>query len=341
MLITYVLFFLFMGRNQTIYTADDISSSFTLEEIVSRYTNLEKKGNNYTGLCPFHVEKDPSFNVKGNLFKCFGCNETGIGVIEFIKRKERLDYKSAIEFLSKDIIPSKNLNKIIIPKNTINSEIVYDFIEMPFSKKHYDYFIKGGLDEEFLKNEGDIYAIKKFAVNKKVINIPEHRIMFAYVYKNIKGEETGHLKLLTIGADVTKAEKWRTNVPNNRLWYLYKYKNNPPKTLFIVKSNKDAVLNMKCGVQSIATQSENGTILMENIPILKKLFPKTRLVIAFGSDAQGVRESKFVSDKFNLNWFNIPRKYLSLGINDPFEYCKHFGIEHYINLLKQYNYIEK
>ena len=46
---------------------------------------LKKKGSNYVGLCPFHNEKTPSFFVKGNRYKCFGCGESGNTLDYFIK----------------------------------------------------------------------------------------------------------------------------------------------------------------------------------------------------------------------------------------------------------------
>ena len=46
---------------------------------------LTKKGSNYIGTCPFHNEKTPSFFVKGNRYKCFGCGESGNTLDYFIK----------------------------------------------------------------------------------------------------------------------------------------------------------------------------------------------------------------------------------------------------------------
>lgn len=50
-----------------------------LEEYVARYIDLERKGNNYVGICPFHQEKDGSFtiNTDGQFYYCFGCHARG------------------------------------------------------------------------------------------------------------------------------------------------------------------------------------------------------------------------------------------------------------------------
>jgi hypothetical protein len=61
---------------------------------------LRKSGSRYTGLCPFHQERTPSFGVSPDrgTFKCFGCGEGG-DAIAFVEKKENLDFVGAIEWL--------------------------------------------------------------------------------------------------------------------------------------------------------------------------------------------------------------------------------------------------
>ena len=70
-------------------------------DVVSSYVKLKRSGRNYLGLCPFHVEKTPSFTVSPDkgFFYCFGCHVGG-DVIGFIKQAENLDYVEAIKFLA-------------------------------------------------------------------------------------------------------------------------------------------------------------------------------------------------------------------------------------------------
>ena len=70
-------------------------------EIVSPYTALKKSGANYTGRCPFHNEKTPSFSVDAaqKLYYCFGCGEGG-NVFSFIEKKEGLDFADAVKMLA-------------------------------------------------------------------------------------------------------------------------------------------------------------------------------------------------------------------------------------------------
>jgi DNA primase len=70
-------------------------------EVVSARTQLRRAGARYTGLCPFHDEKTPSFSVNPveKLFYCFGCGKGG-DLITFVRETEQLDFAQAIEWLA-------------------------------------------------------------------------------------------------------------------------------------------------------------------------------------------------------------------------------------------------
>jgi DNA primase len=73
-------------------------------DVVSDYVSLRKSGANYLGLCPFHGEKTPSFNVNPAraIFHCFGCGVGG-NVFSFIMKMEGLAFPEAIRFLAKRV----------------------------------------------------------------------------------------------------------------------------------------------------------------------------------------------------------------------------------------------
>lgn len=72
-----------------------------IEEVIEDFVNLKRKGSNYTGLCPFHDEKTPSFAVSPSkgIFKCFGCGKGG-SALNFIMEHESLSYTEAIRYLA-------------------------------------------------------------------------------------------------------------------------------------------------------------------------------------------------------------------------------------------------
>lgn len=83
------------------YFLQELKSRCEISDVVSGYVNLKRRGRNLVGLCPFHSEKTPSFNLypENGSFYCFGCGVGG-DVITFIMKIENLDYIEAVKFLA-------------------------------------------------------------------------------------------------------------------------------------------------------------------------------------------------------------------------------------------------
>ncbi|MGL4993623.1 MAG: DNA primase [Bacteroidales bacterium] len=84
------------------FTIDKIMDAASIVDVVSDYVTLKKRGVNYTGLCPFHDEKTPSFSVSPSkgICKCFSCGKGGNSV-HFIMEQEQLSFYEALKFLAK------------------------------------------------------------------------------------------------------------------------------------------------------------------------------------------------------------------------------------------------
>lgn len=82
---------------------EDLLSGLDIVDVVSKYVSLKRAGVNFSGLCPFHNEKTPSFVVspQKQIFKCFGCGKWG-DAITFTKEIERIDFRDAAKILAKD-----------------------------------------------------------------------------------------------------------------------------------------------------------------------------------------------------------------------------------------------
>lgn len=80
----------------------ELLSRTDLVEVIGRYVKLKKTGASFTGLCPFHAEKSPSFNVSPSkqLFHCFGCGKSG-SAIGFLMDHTGLGYVEAVEDLAR------------------------------------------------------------------------------------------------------------------------------------------------------------------------------------------------------------------------------------------------
>ncbi len=82
-------------------SVEAVKAATDIVALVEAYTRLRKSGSRYTGLCPFHQERTPSFGVSPDrgTFKCFGCGEGG-DAISFVEKHENLDFVGAIEWLA-------------------------------------------------------------------------------------------------------------------------------------------------------------------------------------------------------------------------------------------------
>jgi DNA primase len=81
---------------------DELRARVSLAEVVGRRVNLQKRGREFTGLCPFHKEKTPSFHVveEKGFYHCFGCGAHG-DVIGFAMQTQNLGFREAVEELAR------------------------------------------------------------------------------------------------------------------------------------------------------------------------------------------------------------------------------------------------
>src|SRR4051812_43332642 len=80
---------------------DRVKEAVDMVELVGARSDLRRVGSRWTGLCPFHDERTPSFsvNAENKLYHCFGCQESG-DAIDFVQATEGLDFPEAVEVLA-------------------------------------------------------------------------------------------------------------------------------------------------------------------------------------------------------------------------------------------------
>ncbi|MFW6319811.1 MAG: DNA primase, partial [Bacillota bacterium] len=105
---------------------DEILYKTDIVELISEVTKLEKKGQNYFGLCPFHHEKTPSFSVSEDkqLYHCFSCKASG-NAITFVKETQNVSSSEAIKTLAKRAGVKLNTDQFSSPNQkyyTINQD---------------------------------------------------------------------------------------------------------------------------------------------------------------------------------------------------------------------------
>jgi len=331
-----------MSRSEIISIEDIWKLTNGGEQIFSRELGRLSYSRNLSA--PWRKDSVPSLRLKNKsgiiYYTDYGGDQSSGSAVDFLMKLYGLTFPQAIDKVKHDFNIKKkpvSYSKVFNKSKIIEKpEILYEANFQPFTKAHHLYWNKYYLSEDFVTKEGDIYAVRAWAIDKQKQKPTKDEIVFCYVFRDETGKETGKLKFLRLGPDVPKEFKWRTNVSNKELWYMYKY----PKgtsNLFIAKSNKDALVNMKQGVSSWATQSENDVILDLNMPRILEYCDSP--ILNFGGDPQGTQASINVSKKWGLRWLNTPKMYLKDKIQDNADYVAEFGEECFKQLLKRKKYI--
>jgi DNA primase catalytic core len=131
--------------------AEQVKAQLDVLEIIQRYVPLKKRGRNYLGLCPFHQERTPSFNVSADkgLFKCFGCGVSG-DALTFLMKMHNQSYGELIreqaEEMGLHITPSHADNTVTHLPNKDERERL--FYMMQLAQQWYTARLQGSAGEE-------------------------------------------------------------------------------------------------------------------------------------------------------------------------------------------------
>lgn len=119
-------------------TIDRIHDAAQIQEVVSDYVTLRRRGVNLIGLCPFHNEKTPSFIVspaKG-IFKCFGCGKGGNSV-NFIMEHEQIGYPDALKYLAKKYHIEFQERELSDEEKAVRNDRESMFLVNDYAQKHF------------------------------------------------------------------------------------------------------------------------------------------------------------------------------------------------------------
>lgn len=150
---------------------NDISAANDIVDYVSKYVMLKKSGKDYSGLCPFHNEKTPSFHVSSDrqLFHCFGCGASG-NLIQFVMRTENLDFVDALKLLADNAgiaLPEDDADfdneyhqkkKVIFEMNKQAARFFYSQFKTEEGKKALKYLLDRQLTPKTINTYGLGYA---------------------------------------------------------------------------------------------------------------------------------------------------------------------------------------
>ena len=153
---------------------EEVRMKNDIVDVISGYVRLQKKGNNYFGLCPFHNEKSPSFSVSRSkqMYHCFGCGAGG-NVFTFIMEYENFSFLEALQFLadragvelpkmeySKEQKEKADLKTTLLEVNKVAAQYFYMQLMSPNGATGKEYLNKRGLGDDIIKSFGLGYSNK-------------------------------------------------------------------------------------------------------------------------------------------------------------------------------------
>ena len=164
---------------------EKIKSQNDIVDVISERVRLRKSGRNFTGLCPFHNEKTPSFSVsqEKQIYKCFGCGEAG-NVISFVMKDKNLPFIEAVKYLANRANIPLEINNGEKSKSAKKKDLLYRvnveaakffFSNLMNNQNAKEYFLNRGIKEETIKKFGlgfanDSWNSLMFYLRKKGIN---------------------------------------------------------------------------------------------------------------------------------------------------------------------------
>ena len=135
---------------------DEIKRTADIVELIGQYVQLNKAGRNYTGLCPFHSEKDPSFTVnrERQTFHCFGCKKGG-DVFTFWMEYHGATFPEALRDLAEryDVSLSEGYSATAEKKKIAQRNALYKVNEITTAYFQYslNHSLKGKAAKDYLK----------------------------------------------------------------------------------------------------------------------------------------------------------------------------------------------
>lgn len=341
----------------------------SIEDVISPYVQLKKEGRHKKALCPFHLEKTPSFVVYEDTqsFYCFGCGAGGDS-ITFIMKMENLDYMDAVEFLAKRSgleMPSRSEDdqsvRIKARILEINKEAARFFHKCLISEENYlsrSYFIKRGLTLKTIKTYGLGYAPDKWnqmkdylllknytidemlqadllARSKKGIYYPtfKNRVMFPII--DLRGN------VIAFGGRVLddSKPKYRNSADtpafkkSRTLFSLNFAKNTCAQQLILAEGYMDVIAIYQAGFTNVAATL--GTALTAEQARLISRYTK-EVIIAYDMDEAGQIATKKAAKLLGEAGVKIKVLHME-GAKDPDEFLKKRGSLRFKVLLEKAN----
>jgi len=230
------------------YNIDEIKAVANVVDVISTYLPLKKNGANYTCTCPFHNEKSGSFTVSQakNIYKCFGCGESG-NSIDFLIKYKKIELPEALQILAdKYNIMSESIE---IPKISHFKKPLLKS-DTKLSEKLIEWFSKRKISEKTLLELKVGEGLEWMPQTKK----DENTIQFNYFRNNelINTKFRDGKKNFKL---VTGAELIMYNLDSVK----------DEKTIIIVEGEIDALSIYECGYKNVISVPNGAGVGKNNL----------------------------------------------------------------------------
>lgn len=347
---------------------EDIKNKNDIVDVMSKYVSLIKKGKNFTCLCPFHNDTNPSMVVSQDkqIYKCFSCGAGG-NVINFVKEYEKISFVEAVQKLGENVGISIELDNKPNKKTThlqdyiqINDEANHLFQYMLYEyddKAGYNYLINRNFNEDIIKTFQLGYAYqddmllkllkaKKLNLNKAVemgLLKLNHDNQYHDVYmKRITYpiiDETNHVVGFSCRTINDSEPKYLNSLESkmfDKASTLYNLNNavetiKKEKTVYLLEGPNDVIAMYKAGIKNAVCVM--GTALTnKHIARLKRL-GVNQINLAFDGDEAGTKAT--IKAINLLASSKITTKVISFDLDDPDEFLNKHGYDKFHERLKQ------
>lgn len=337
-------------------------------DLIGSYVPLRRRGRVYTGLCPFHNEKTPSFTVYPDTqsFYCFGCG-TGGDAITFIKLRENLDYIEAVKLLAaragmtmpEDADDGRgSLRKRILEANKLAARFFFDRLNSEGGKHARAYLRRRKLSDATIKKFGLGYApdgwdALKNHLNEKGYKNTElveaglcavnqagtstydffrNRVMFPVI--DVRGNVVAFSGRTLSGDDPRKYINTRDTAifkKSRTLYALNIAKNTKTRRILVAEGQMDVIAVYQAGLDN-AVAALGTALTSEHARMIAQYADE--VVLAYDGDEAGQRATKRAIETFKDS--NLLVKVITYeGAKDPDEYIQKYGADRFRELIEQ------
>ena len=349
---------------------EEIKARCGIASVIGDYIKIQPSGQNYKALCPFHVEKTPSFHISTakQVYKCFGCGEGG-DVINFVMKMENLDFMDAVRLLANrcgiDInfnIDEETKQKIELSKKyqDIHTEAArFYFSNLVKSKNRgYDYLRNRGLDDKTIKRFGLGYSqdswdslmdylieekgysqeellecglIGKSTKTDKYYDKFRNRVMFPiFDYRGNVIGFGGRVLDDSLPKYLNSPDTLIFNKRHNLYGLNFARKNLSSRTVILVEGYMDLISLYQYGIQ-IAVATLGTALTSQQARLIKRY--ADNVIISYDSDGPGTKASLRAIDILVEAGLSV--KVLDLkDAKDPDEYVRKYGTDEYRKAMK-------